>query len=127
MTITYTIDETEKLAYVTFPEQATLTAALETMQALAADPRLGRDFGVLVDLRAFKPVPTAQEARDIVTTATGHDMFLPNPTALVVGTLVQLGMGNMISIIAGLRGAKVKPFQQITEAKRWLHLQVHRE
>lgn len=125
MTITYTVDETEKLAYVTFPKETTLAAAFDTMQALAADPRLGRDFGILVDLRAFKPVPTAQEARDIVTTATGHDMFLPNPTALVVGSLVQLGMGNIISIIAGMRGAKVKPFQQIEEAKRWLQLQVH--
>lgn len=127
MTITYTIDEIEKLAYVTFPEKATLSAAFETMQALAADPRLGRDFGVLVDLRTFKLIPTAQEARDIVTTATGHDMFLPNPTALLVGSLVQLGMGNMISIIAGMRGAKVKPFQHIEEAKLWLQLHVRGE
>jgi hypothetical protein len=123
MSISYSIDPTEKLVYVTFPEIIDLASSLDTMRALAVDEQLGADFGILVDLRAAKPVPSFQEARLIAATASQSKLFLHHPTALVVSQKVQYGMGNMISIIAGLQGALVQAFYEMEEAKTWL--QVH--
>lgn len=118
--ISYTINPVEKLVYVTFPENIELDSSLATMQALAADKQLGPGFGILVDLRAAKPVPSAEEARLIVLTAARSDLFLHHRTALLVSRLIQYGMGNMISILAGLQGAVVHPFYEFEEAKSWL-------
>lgn len=120
MSLSYSINSAEKLVYVTFPEVIDLASSLDTMRALAADERLGEGFGILVDLRTAKPVPSVQEARLIASTASQSDLFLHHPTALVVSRAVQYGMGNMISIIAGLRGASVQAFYEIEEAKTWL-------
>lgn len=122
MSISYSINSAEKLVYVTFPEEIDLASSLETMRILAADERLGEDFGILVDLRAAKPIPSVQEARLIASTASQSDLFFGHPTALVVSQVVQYGMGNMISIIAGLQGASVKAFYEVEEAKAWLQM-----
>lgn len=112
LSISYTINAAEKLVYVTFPENIELDSSLATMQALVADEQLGKGFGILVDLRAAKPVPSAEEARLIVSTAARSDFFLHHPTALLVSRLIQYGMANMISILAGLQGAMVHPFYE---------------
>jgi hypothetical protein len=120
MSISYSIDPAEKLVYIRFPNEIDLDASLDTMRALAADERLGEDFGILVDLRALRPIPSVSEARLIASIASQQTLFLKNPTALVVSQKVQYGMGNMISILSGLQGAIVQPFYNVEEARAWL-------
>lgn len=122
MSISYSINPAEKLVYITFPDKIDLNSSLETMRTLAADERLGKDFGLLIDLRALRSIPSVQEARQIALTASRQGLFLRNPTALVVSKLVQYGMGNMISILSGLQGAIVRPFYDVEEAKEWLRM-----
>jgi len=121
MPLSYSIDETKKLAYVTFSEKGGLTETLETIRQLATDERLGKDFGILVDVRVASFAPTIEEARTIVSTILDPALFSPRPTAVVVSQMVQYRMGNMISILAGLKGAVIQVFHYDVEvAEAWL-------
>jgi hypothetical protein len=116
----YSIDEDKKLVYVTVPEKTDLAESLQTLRQLAADERLGEGFGILMDARHTYSIPTAEEARAIASEMSSLSLFLRHPTALVVSQVVQYGLGSMISIIAGFKGATIQVFYEAEEAEAWL-------
>jgi hypothetical protein len=122
VTFLYSIDEGKKLAYVTFPEKGGLAEILELIRQLMADEGLREVVGILVDVRAASFAPTAEEVRAIVSAILEPALFPPRPAAVVVSELVQYGMGNMISILAGLKGTTIRVFYNIETAEAWLQL-----
>lgn len=120
MPITYEIDLVEKLVYVTFPQETDLKSSLEMMRTVAADKRLGEGFGILMDVRATRFIPSATEARAIATFASDQATFLHYPTAVVTSQRAQHEAGSTISIVAGLKRATVQVFYEVEEAKTWL-------
>jgi hypothetical protein len=123
----YSIDPEKKLAYLTLPEKTDLAETLEALRQLAADERLGNDFGILVDVRATTFIPTAGEARAIASEISRPALFLHRPIAVVVFQLVQYGIGNMVSLIAGVKGAVLRVFYDIEAAERWLQTRHEQE
>ena len=85
-------------------------------------PGLGPDFGVLLDLRENDYTPSATEAHELTTLYL--ERFRGRPLAMVVARLVQLGVANMISTIAELRGGSVRAFRDRNEAEAWLATEV---
>ena len=63
-----------------------------------------------------------REAHDL--TALYIEKLSGRPLALVVSRLVQLGVANMISTIAEMRGASVRAFRDRNEAETWLQSEV---
>ena len=120
MTFLYSIDRDKKLAYITFPEKGGLAESLDVIRQVSADERLGEDFGVLVDAQATSFAPTLEEARVIASAVSDPDLFLQHQIAVVVSQAVQYGMGNMIAILAGLKGAAIRVFYEVEEAEAWL-------
>jgi len=88
------------------------------------DPRLGTDFGVVLDLRENDYTPSAAEAPEL--TKLYLDSFRGRPLAMIVSRLVQLGVANMISTIAELRGGSVQAFRDREEGEQWLAAEVAR-
>ena len=128
MPLSYLIDPDKKLAYVTFPEKGGLAESLEAIRQLATDERLGEDFGILVDVRAASFAPTVEEAKTIVSAILDPALFSERPTAIVVSQMVQYGMGRMISVLAGLKGAVIQVFHYDVElAEKWLRQRSTRE
>ena len=123
----YSIDEDKKLVYVTVPEETDLAESLQTLRQLAADDRLSEGFGILMDARHTYSIPTAEEARAIASEMSSLSLFLRHPTALVVSQVVQYGLGSMISIIAGFKGAIIQVFYEVEEAEAWLRAGHERE
>jgi hypothetical protein len=122
MSFSYSIDADKKLAHVTFPENGSQAEILEVIRQLMADERLGQVSGVLVDVRATSFAPSAEEARAIVSAILEPALVSPRPAAVVVSQPVQYGMGNMISILAGLKGAAIRVFYNMETAEAWLQL-----
>ena len=60
------------------------------------------------------------EARAIAAEMSSLSLFLHHPTALVVSQVIQYGMGSIISIIAGFKGATIQVFYEAEEAEAWL-------
>jgi hypothetical protein len=124
----YSIDGDKKLAYVVFPEKGGLAETFETIRQLAADERLGKDFGILVDVRTASFAPTIEEAKTIVSMVLDPALFLPRPTAVVVSELAQYGVGSIISLLAGRKGAVIQVFHyNVEEAEAWLRERYARE
>lgn len=127
MSFLCSIDPEKKLACLTLPEKTNLTETLEALHQLAADERLGADFGILVDVRATSYIPTAGEARAIASEISQPDLFLSHPIAVVVSQTVQYGIGNMVSLIASLKGTVLRAFYDIEAAERWLQTRHEQE
>jgi hypothetical protein len=124
VTTWHSIDEAKKLAYFTLPEKTNLTETLDALRQLALDERLGADFGILVDVQATNFIPTAGEARTIAALVSDPELLLRHPIAVVVSQTVQYGIGNMVSLIAGIRGTVLRAFYKVEQAEAWL--QTHR-
>jgi hypothetical protein len=120
MSFLYSIDPEKKRAYLILPEKTNLAETLETLRELAADERLGEEFHILIDVRATSFIPTAREAREIAWAISNPALFLRRPIAVIVSQLVQYGMGNMVSLIAGLKGIVLRVFYEVEEAEAWL-------
>jgi hypothetical protein len=88
------------------------------IEEFANDPLLQPEFGILLDLRENDYTPSAAEAHEL--TVLYLDKLRGRPLAMIVSRLVQLGVANMISTIAELRGGAVRAFRDRTEGEKWL-------
>ncbi len=122
MIFSYSIDERKEIARVIIPEETNLAENLEVVRQHAVDERLGENFGVLVDVRALSSLPTAEEARMFALEIAKADQLLHHRIAAVASRPVQYGMGNMISIIASLKGVAIRMFYDMEEAEAWLQM-----
>jgi hypothetical protein len=122
MPYSYRVDDERGVMLI----EATAPNSYETsrsgIEEFARAPGLGPDFGVLLDLRENDYTPSAIEAHDL--TNLYLDKFRGRPLAMVVSRLVQLGVANMISTIADLRGGSVRAFRDRKEAEAWLASEV---
>jgi hypothetical protein len=119
MAFTYHIEANGHIAHVIGSDQGSLDTARDTFADLIADPRLHRPFGLLIDVRSLRNVPTREEADSISRFATvGNNER--HFTALLVERGIQYGIARMIQLFSELRGAQIDVFIDDQSAQYWL-------
>jgi hypothetical protein len=95
---------------------------LAALRALAADPRFGPGFGVLLDVRGATTAPRAAEGREIAYALANPHVLGRHPVALLVdgAVAVQVGMANVVATLAELGGGTVRAFTDAGAARAWL-------
>ena len=124
MPYTYVIDAERGLMLIEATPPNTFESSRAGIEEFSQDPGLAPDFGILLDLRENDYTPSATEAHDL--TVLYLERFRGRPLAMVVSRLVQLGVANMISTIAELRGGSVRAFRDRNEGEAWLAGEVKR-
>ena len=120
----WSVDAERRLGDVVASVPNTFESTRDGIVEFSKDPRLGPDFGVVLDLRENDYTPSAAEAPEL--TKLYLDSFRGRPLAMIVSRLVQLGVANMISTIAELRGGSVQAFRDREEGEQWLAAEVAR-
>jgi len=123
MPYSFTVDEERRLGIVVASAPNSFESTRDGIVEFSKDPRLGADFGIVLDLRENDYTPSATEAPEL--TSLYLESFRGRPLAMIVARLVQLGVANMISTIAELRGS-VQAFRDREEGERWLAAEVTR-
>jgi hypothetical protein len=118
MPYTYMIDAERGLMLIEATPKNTYESTHEGIEEFSQAAGLGPDFGILLDLRENDYTPSATEAHDL--TVLYLERFRGRPLAMVVSRLVQLGVANMISTIAELRGGSVRAFRDRNEGEAWV-------
>ncbi|HJQ98168.1 MAG TPA: hypothetical protein VJ826_07610 [Candidatus Polarisedimenticolaceae bacterium] len=118
MPYSFTVDETLRLGIVVASAPNSFESTRDGILEFSEDPRLGPDFGIVLDLRENDYTPSATEAPELTTLYL--ERFRGRPLAMIVSRLVQLGVANMISTIAELRGGSVQAFRDRGEGEKWL-------
>jgi hypothetical protein len=124
MPYTYVIDTARGLMLVEATPPNSLASTRSGIDEFSRAPGLEPDFGILLDLRENDYTPSATEAQEL--TALYLEKFRGRALAMVVSRMVQLGVANMISTIAELRGGAVRAFRDRQEAETWLAGEVKR-
>jgi hypothetical protein len=124
MPYSYTVDVERRLGIIVATPSNSFESTRDGILEFSQDPRLGSDFGILLDLRENDYTPSATEAPDL--TSLYLEKFHGRPLAMIVSRLVQLGVANMISTIAELRGGSVQAFRDRDEGEKWLAAEVTR-
>lgn len=117
MAFDLSIDPDRRLATVTHHGQSDKAECLRVLDLLAADPRIGPNFGVLIDVRQISFTPTFDELRQL----THHlSTNLRNRVAFLAATPLQYGIARQSGTMSQMRGAQVETFYQPEEAIAWL-------
>ena len=124
MPYSFTVDEERRLGIVVASAPNSFESTRDGIVEFSKDPRLGADFGIVLDLRENDYTPSATEAPEL--TSLYLESFRGRPLAMIVARLVQLGVANMISTIAELRGGSVQAFRDREEGEQWLAAEVTR-
>ena len=122
MPYTFTMDAERGLMLIEATPPNSLESTRSGIEEFAQAPGLGADFGILLDLRENDYTPSAPEAHELTTLYL--EKFRGRPLAMIVSRMVQLGVANMISTIAELRGGSVRAFRDRKEGEDWLASQV---
>ena len=124
MPYSWMVDEERRLGIVVATASNSFESTRDGINEFAKDPRLGPDFGIVLDLRENDYTPSATEAPEL--THLYLEKFRGRPLAMIVSRLVQFGVANMISTIAELRGGSVQAFRDRDEGEKWLAAEVAR-
>jgi hypothetical protein len=124
MPYSYMVDEKRRLGIVVALAPNSFESTRDGIAEFAQDSRLGSDFGIVLDLRENDYTPSATEAPELTTLYL--EKFRGRPLAMIVSRLVQLGVANMISTIAELRGGSVQAFRDRDEGETWLMAELAR-
>jgi hypothetical protein len=120
MAFTYHIEANGYIAHVIGTKRGSLDSARNTFADLIADPQLHRPFGLLIDVRSLRNVPSQEEAYKLSKFALVGHIDSKHLTALVVERGVQYGMARMIQMFSELRGAQIDVFIDDQAARYWL-------
>src|SRR5437879_5602409 len=108
MPYTYHIEPPRRLVIAVGTGACDLSAALATLRTLTVDSAFEPDFAVLVDLRAARYTPTAEEAGRLADFYASPAGLRGHRVARVVSRMVDFGVGNMIGTLAEMRGGEVR-------------------
>jgi hypothetical protein len=119
MAFTYHIEANGQIVHVIGTEQGSLDSARDTFSYLIADPNLHRPFGLLIDVRTLRNVPSREEADSLSKFSTVGDNE-KHFAALLVERGIQYGIARMIQLFSELRGAQIDVFTDDQSAQYWL-------
>ena len=122
MPYNYLVDVDRRLGIVVASAPNTFESTRDGILEFATDPRLGPDFGIVLDVRENDYTPSATEAPEL--TKLYLEKFRGRPLAMIVSRLVQLGVANMIATIAELRGGSGRVFRDRDEGETWLAAEI---
>ena len=117
MTYIIRFEPERKLVRVTAEGTEDMTAALDAMRELHANPRFKEDFRVLCDLREQRFIPTATEAYGLGTLLEGF--FSGQRFAFVIADAKHAMVQQQVLATAHA-GADAKVFSDIEPAISWL-------
>ena len=92
-----------------------------TYAAIASDPALRPNLGVLADCRTVTSVPSFSELGTVAcASAQAASAIRPTRAAVVVPTTWLFGIARQFAALAEMNGVRVVPFYAEADAKRWL-------
>ena len=97
-----------------------LEASLDAIGALTTDPRLEEGYAILVDMRLADYTPSLADARKLTDMQRHADRLKRHPLAFVTATPAHFAAASLVAMLATLKGATAKEFQQLDEATAWL-------
>ena len=97
-----------------------LEASLEAIGALTEDPRLLEGYAILVDMRLADYTPSLSDARKLTDLQGTTERLKRHPLAFVTATPAHFSDASLVAMLATLKGATAKAFQQMDEATAWL-------
>jgi hypothetical protein len=120
MPFTYQIEDNGYIVRVKGTDQGSLYSARDTFANIIADPHLHRPFGLLIDVRALRNVPSQEEVYSLSKFARVGHSDAKHYVALLVERGMQYGIARMIQMFSELRGAKIDVFIDDQSAQYWL-------
>ena len=121
MAITYRIDPSERIVYLTTTGETSFAEWRDAMLAALSDPLHQRGFNFLSDRSQETDVPDAEFARSAAQFIKQHaDEMGECRWAAVSNIPAVYGMQRMFSIISDTIGITVMAFKDYEEARQWL-------
>jgi hypothetical protein len=123
MNLTYSIDKSSHIVHLKYAGNPSFDEWAKTMLAVFHDPSFEPGFSFIMDRRLLISPPTTDYIERVIGFAKSHPVELGKcRTAIVVGGMASYGMARMSQGILGDTD-NTQIFQDIEEAKRWLHSQ----
>jgi len=123
MAITYDRDDRRRRILVMITVAATIDDLLALIDRQADEQTWA--YSMLYDFRASTFAPTMQEIDRLLDRVqrASRRHGARGPVALVTADLISFGVGRMYSTRSELAGLRVRVFENMTDAERWLEEQ----
>jgi hypothetical protein len=125
MSINHTVDPETKIAIIGIHGVSNLEEIVQGIGQLSKDREFRAGYGVLIDIREMRYTPFADEAATLAEAIAKSALLRNHPVAMVASRRAQLGLAEMITEAAKVRGAVARAFRpNIGAAAIWLDLQM---
>ena len=125
MSISHTVDSETKIAIIDIHGVSNFKEILEAIGQLSSDRDFRPGYGVLIDIREMQYTPFADEAATLAEAIAKSALLRNHPIAMVASRRAQLGLAEMITEVAKVRGAVARAFRpNIGAAAIWLEQQM---
>jgi hypothetical protein len=120
MPYTHEFDPGARLVLLRAEGIVDLQISLEAIAAMAEDSRLQPGYAILVDMRLADYTPSLADARRLTDLQGLTELLKRHPLAFVTATPAHFAAANLVAMLASLKGATAKAFQQYEAATAWL-------
>jgi hypothetical protein len=125
MSINHTVDPETKIAIIGIHGVSNLEEIVQGIGQLSKDREFRAGYGVLIDIREMRYTPFADEAATLAEAIAKSALLRNHPVAMVASRRAQLGLAEMITEVAKVRGAVARAFRpNIGAAAIWLDQQM---
>jgi hypothetical protein len=123
MALDYEIVDDSKSVRITANGEVTLGMCLDTFKLIAQDPAHAADRICLIDFRKMRTDPAAADASALNGLLGVLRQHFRAPIALVVPRDGSMAQAAMLCGLARPYGVKMKAFDDLAEARKWLKLE----
>ena len=121
MAVTYRIDPSERIVYLTTAGQSPFEEWRDVMMVVLADPAYRPGFDFLNDRTLQEDLPTADYAKSALHFLRVHRWQMGRCRwAVVAGSDALYGRGRMFSALSQSHGIEGEMFRDLDDARRWL-------
>jgi AraC-like DNA-binding protein len=125
MSINHTVDPETKIAIIGIHGVSNLEEIVQGIGQLSKDREFRAGYGVLIDIREMRYTPFADEAATLAEAIAKSALLRNHPVAMVASRRAQLGLAEMITEAAKIRGAVARAFRpSLGAAAIWLDQQM---
>ena len=125
MSISHTVDPETKIAIIGIHGVSNLEEIVQGIDHLLNDREFRAGYGVLIDIREMRYTPFADEAAKLAEAIARSRSLRNHPIAMVASRRAQLGLAEMITEVAKVRGVVARAFRpNLGAAAIWLDQQM---
>ena len=124
MPFTYQIEDNGTIVHIVGVDRGDLPSARATLANFMADAQLSSTFGLLIDVRPLRNMPSMEEAESLSTLGRAARPKREHCAALVVKPGLQYGVARIIQALAELKGARISVFTDDAAALEWVRGQL---